>query len=253
MGLYYLQSRYYNPKVGRFLNADALVSTGQGVLGNNMFAYCSNNPVNYVDFTGAADRPVGAGIQIEASIGSAVVGVEVIVYWDSTVCNGGNPILAVYVYGGVSPEMGDIIQQAVVAMSCDDALLSGETQTITLSLSALTASLSNSYSLSVSAVLIVGNDLFDDITDYEGTFVSIGGSAKFLKGSFAYSDKCCAATLGGTLSSSTLSFGFSKTYYELYYDTVLGKTQTGTLGTGSNKSSIGGGSRWMVSYVALYY
>ena len=51
-GLYYLQSRYYNPKVGRFINADALVSTGQGLLGNNMFAYCLNNPVNGVDPTG---------------------------------------------------------------------------------------------------------------------------------------------------------------------------------------------------------
>ena len=44
--LYYLQSRYYDSELGRFINADALVSTGQGVLGNNMFAYCLNNPVN---------------------------------------------------------------------------------------------------------------------------------------------------------------------------------------------------------------
>ena len=55
MGLYYLQSRYYNPTLGRFLNADALVSTGQGVLGNNMFAYCRNNPVTRVDFSGTWD------------------------------------------------------------------------------------------------------------------------------------------------------------------------------------------------------
>ena len=48
-GLYYLQSRYYNPEMGRFISADALVSTGQGILGNNMFAYCLNNPVNYSD------------------------------------------------------------------------------------------------------------------------------------------------------------------------------------------------------------
>ena len=51
-GLYYLQSRYYDPEVGRFVNADALVATGQGLLGNNMFAYCHNNPVNYCDPTG---------------------------------------------------------------------------------------------------------------------------------------------------------------------------------------------------------
>ena len=51
-GLYYLQSRYYNPTIGRFINADALVSTGQGLLGNNMFAYCGNNPTNCFDSSG---------------------------------------------------------------------------------------------------------------------------------------------------------------------------------------------------------
>lgn len=51
-GFYYLQSRYYNPTMGRFINADALVSTGQGVLGNNMFAYCGNNPVCRIDIYG---------------------------------------------------------------------------------------------------------------------------------------------------------------------------------------------------------
>ena len=48
-GLYYLQSRYYNPKWGRFINADAYASTGQGILGNNMFTYCLNNPIHYTD------------------------------------------------------------------------------------------------------------------------------------------------------------------------------------------------------------
>lgn len=53
-GLYYLQSRYYDPAIGRFINADSLVSTGQGVLGNNMFAYCGNNPANRADPSGSA-------------------------------------------------------------------------------------------------------------------------------------------------------------------------------------------------------
>ena len=51
-GLYYLQSRYYNPEWGRFLNADGYVSTGTGLLGYNMFAYCNNNPIMYVDPSG---------------------------------------------------------------------------------------------------------------------------------------------------------------------------------------------------------
>ena len=43
--LYYLQSRYYTPAMGRFISADNYPSTGQGLTGNNMFAYCGNNPV----------------------------------------------------------------------------------------------------------------------------------------------------------------------------------------------------------------
>ena len=51
-GLYYLQSRYYDPEIGRFINADAYAATGQGLTGNNMFAYCGNNPVMGYDPTG---------------------------------------------------------------------------------------------------------------------------------------------------------------------------------------------------------
>ena len=51
-GLYYLQSRYYNPEWGRFISADGYISTGQGILGYNMFAYCGNNPPNKVDYSG---------------------------------------------------------------------------------------------------------------------------------------------------------------------------------------------------------
>lgn len=52
-GFYYLQSRYYNPETGRFLNADIFASTGQGLLGNNMFAYCGNDPVTNFDPAGS--------------------------------------------------------------------------------------------------------------------------------------------------------------------------------------------------------
>ncbi|MBE6948175.1 MAG: RHS repeat-associated core domain-containing protein [Ruminococcaceae bacterium] len=51
-GLYYLQSRYYNPEIGRFINADDYISTGQGLLSKNAFTYCYNNPVIYSDYAG---------------------------------------------------------------------------------------------------------------------------------------------------------------------------------------------------------
>ncbi len=51
-GLYYLQSRCYDPVTCRFINADSYVSTGQDFLGYNMFAYCGNNPANNGDLEG---------------------------------------------------------------------------------------------------------------------------------------------------------------------------------------------------------
>ena len=49
-GLYYCQSRYYDPEVDRWLNADSvLIGIGGDFRGNNLFTYCINNPVNFCD------------------------------------------------------------------------------------------------------------------------------------------------------------------------------------------------------------
>ena len=47
---YYLNSRYYDPEVGRFINADEQFN--DDILGNNIFIYCGNNPVNRSDYEG---------------------------------------------------------------------------------------------------------------------------------------------------------------------------------------------------------
>jgi len=59
--MYYLQSRFYNPHSGRFLNADQLFDTDTGLLGTNMFAYCDNNPVNRIDQQGKWGTDVHIG------------------------------------------------------------------------------------------------------------------------------------------------------------------------------------------------
>ena len=77
-GLYYLTTRYYDPEVCRFISADVYMSTGQGVLGGNMWAYCLNNPVNMIDVNGelASWSQIFTGIAIAAAI-VAVVAVTV--------------------------------------------------------------------------------------------------------------------------------------------------------------------------------
>ena len=50
-GFYYLQSRYYDPEVGRFISQDVLVDS-RSFVGLNLFTYCWNNPVNMFDEKG---------------------------------------------------------------------------------------------------------------------------------------------------------------------------------------------------------
>ena len=67
-GFYYLQSRYYDPAICRFINADTFATTdANGFLSANMFAYCENNPVGNSDSEG--EFP----IQVVAAAVSGVV------------------------------------------------------------------------------------------------------------------------------------------------------------------------------------
>ncbi len=71
-GMYYLGSRYYDPEIGRFISPDVFISTGQGFVGYNMFAYCNNNPVNSVDSSGSL--PLRTNNVLMADSGKAING-----------------------------------------------------------------------------------------------------------------------------------------------------------------------------------
>ena len=88
LGMYYLQTRYYDSNIGRFLNADSYVSTGQGMLGHNMYAYCDNNPVMYVDPTGEFPWLV-VGIMVLTTIIGGILGAQA----DTTSQVNNNPTL----------------------------------------------------------------------------------------------------------------------------------------------------------------
>ena len=50
--LYYLNSRYYNPEWGRFINADRFITTDTGMLGFDMYTYCNNEPILRKEYSG---------------------------------------------------------------------------------------------------------------------------------------------------------------------------------------------------------
>jgi RHS repeat-associated protein len=85
-GLYYLQTRYYDPELGRFISADDLSYLGAGgeLLGYNLFAYCGNNPVNRTD-------PDGTDWQDVFAVGIIVAATGLIIL--ATIATGGGALV----------------------------------------------------------------------------------------------------------------------------------------------------------------
>jgi len=71
-GLYYLRSRYYNPNLGRFVNADRVFDANDSVTTYNQYAYCDNCPVIYLDSEG---RGLFTSLVIGFVVGALVSGI----------------------------------------------------------------------------------------------------------------------------------------------------------------------------------
>ena len=99
-GLYYVSSRYYDPEIGRFINADAAIGQIGNVQSTNVFAYCFNNPVDMVDPTG--DWPKLSTIfTVVAAVAVAVAAVALTV----VTCGAAAPALVAAgggIIGGIS-------------------------------------------------------------------------------------------------------------------------------------------------------
>lgn len=77
-GYYYLQSRYYDSNICRFINADIheIVNVTKDVnVGINLFAYCNNNPINSRDINGHFYLLTVAGVSISAVSVAIIVAV----------------------------------------------------------------------------------------------------------------------------------------------------------------------------------
>lgn len=51
-GLYYLRARYYDPNIGRFISEDSYWGEDSNPLNLNLYTYCYNNPIRFIDPTG---------------------------------------------------------------------------------------------------------------------------------------------------------------------------------------------------------
>jgi len=90
-GYYYLLSRYYDSSICRFINSDLQIFALYNIeepFGSNLYSYCVNNPLNYLDKTGYEKWDVGSSsygsvitIQIKLFAGKAL---SVISYFSYT-------------------------------------------------------------------------------------------------------------------------------------------------------------------------
>ena len=104
-GLYYLRSRYYNPRWGRFANADAEIAVEAKLWDAKLFLYCANNPVRYTDDGGNSFWDVLADCGKALLVAAVVVAVVAVVI----AATGGGGGFALAAAGG------EIISGAAVA------------------------------------------------------------------------------------------------------------------------------------------
>ena len=125
-GLYYLQTRYYDPEIGRFVTIDDLsYADPEQIHGHNLYAYCGNNPVMNVDPTGHAflvfliAALIGFGVSFGASAVTQAINNEGEVDWGVAVIDGlfGAVSGALWMVPGLGPVATGLINAGLTAVN----------------------------------------------------------------------------------------------------------------------------------------
>ena len=122
-GLYYLQTRYYDPELGRFISQDSIeYADYESVNGLNLYAYCGNDPVNNIDPMGTWSWKkfwkrfgiiVGAVVAVAAVTAAVVLtaGAAAVALGASAAVTAG--IMAGAAVGGIAAGTYSIVSQSV--------------------------------------------------------------------------------------------------------------------------------------------
>ena len=208
ISMYYLQSRYYDAEMQRFISADdaKYLIKSANIYSCNIYAYCYAEPVMNSDPRGNAQMYlIGIGIQLEVGTGIFTVGLEIIWYFfDYGVTYNGSPYFYVYGgagYGGSVGGVGSNVLDAIADIIKKPSLLFNP------------KSLIKGFSFSVSVFAIWGCGGFFSPYDYEGWFSATYAIAWHAKIYTAWSDICFAVGVGW--SSNLFGAGYGKSYYIL--------------------------------------
>jgi RHS repeat-associated protein len=219
-GLYYLQSRYYDPSIKRFISADSVIAdVGGDIRGNNLYSYCFNNPVNMSDPSGHWPSWIGT-LLISTAVVATVVSISIFL---APAAVAATSIYATTAIGGAIGFVGNVVKQVVFDnrsldnMNVDELIRS----TAAGAISGAFATISSQKTVqSLGNALIAGTNTAingGSLSDI-GLSAFIGLSAGYIGGpggfdGFASSTSAQAPFISETLrNSSMMSFYASSTF-----------------------------------------
>ena len=248
-GLYYLMTRYYDPEVCRFISADVYMTTGQGVLGGNMWAYCGNNPVNRADSQGDFFNTIIGGI-VGGIIGGIAASIQGKSFWEGATSGAVSGAIS-----GAAVDIGLLAAGAAVATCGAGAVLIG------VGIAAVGGALGGVAGVGVSAAF--GNEvtavdyvaaaaiggIFNVVSYGISAGVSVGaGSIKEL---FPSTAKATASSLSATVGITVVSTGLTDSLSYAGNTIVKKVTQKKKNGMVASSKSKGFPER-LTSYACIY-
>ncbi len=192
--LYYLQTRYYDPELGRFISQDSIeYAAPETINGLNLYAYCGNNPVMNIDNDGTFFLSFLVGLAIATAIGVAVGAVAGGI---SAAINHENVWDGIWKGAVVGGLMGVSVGLVVSGLG---APLAG---TIWGSI-AVTAGVGSAFALGVNVILQTENSGFASL-DIGQTFKAwgVGLAVGMLAGVLSYTATALCSYYGGMLGLS---------------------------------------------------
>ncbi len=205
-GLYYLQSRYYDAGVGRFVNGDSTdyIALDNTVNACNMFCYCQNSPTLSADPNGHGPF-LAIGVQFVITVGRLTIGLEAL--WST---KNWKFYLFGFVGGSKSFNIKSLTQTENALME-DIMYLIRSVRKFSIS----SFSIFKRLSIAVSFIAVLGNKRASFPKDYCGWFTGLSLSILHVtaSGAYSFSNRIKIGSLGLGVTTSKASASFGQTYY----------------------------------------